>query len=64
MIYAGALDIAVGPRWHSVYEMACNVVTIFIEGAEVHAVPQGGATERERTLLTNTGDLNKSDTEA
>ena len=44
-IYAGALDIAVGPRWHSVYEMACNIVTIFIEGKEVHAVPQGGMTE-------------------
>src|SRR5499433_4065880 len=57
VIYAGALDIAVGPRWHSVYEMACNVITIFLEGKEVHAVPQGGTTERERTLLTNTGSL-------
>jgi hypothetical protein len=63
VIYAGALDIAVGPRWHSVYEMACNVVTMFIEGTEVHAVPQGGTTERERTLLTNTGPLAESDTE-
>src|SRR5208282_2545349 len=61
--YAGALDIAVGPRWHSVYEMACNVVTIFIEGKEVHAVPQGGTTERERALLANTGSLNESETE-
>jgi hypothetical protein len=63
-IYAGALDIAVGPRWHSVYEMACNVVTIFIEGAEVHAVPQSGTSERERALLQNTGDLREADTEA
>ncbi len=63
VIYAGALDIAVGPRWHSVYEMACNVITMFIEGAEVHAVPQGGTTERERALLTNTGPLGESDTE-
>jgi hypothetical protein len=63
VIYAGALDIAVGPRWHSVYEMACNVVTIFIEGKEVHAVPQGGTTERERALLANTGSLNKAETE-
>jgi hypothetical protein len=63
VIYAGALDIAVGPRWHSVYEMACNVVTIFIEGKEVHAVPQGGTTERERTLLANTGSLNGAETE-
>jgi hypothetical protein len=62
-IYAGALDIAVGPRWHSVYEMACNVVTIFIEGKEVHAVPQGGTTERERALLANTGALSESETE-
>jgi hypothetical protein len=63
-IYAGALDIAVGPRWHSVYEMACNVVTMFIEGAEVHAVPQSGTTERERALLANTGALLEADAEA
>jgi hypothetical protein len=61
VIYAGALDIAVGPRWHSVYEMACNVVTIFIEGKEVHAVPQNGTTERERALLLNTGTLSDSE---
>ncbi len=63
VLYAGALDIAVGPRWHSVYEMACNIVTMFIEGAEVHAVPQGGTTERERALLTNTGDLSAGETD-
>ncbi|MGA7864733.1 MAG: hypothetical protein WCA23_12225, partial [Stellaceae bacterium] len=63
VIYAGALDIAVGPRWHSVYEMACNVVTIFLEDKEVHAVPQGGTTERERALLANTGTLNEAETE-
>ncbi len=63
VIYAGALDIAVGPRWHSVYEMACNVVTIFIEGKEVHAVPQGGTAERERALLANTGSLTEAETE-
>ena len=63
VLYAGALDIAVGPRWHSVYEMACNIVTMFIEGAEVHAVPQGGTTERERALLTNTGDLTAGETD-
>ena len=62
VIYAGALDMAVGPHWHSVYEMACNVVTIFIEGAEIHAVPQGGTTERERALLANTGNLGEADT--
>ena len=25
VVYAGALDMAVGPRWHSAYEMACQV---------------------------------------
>jgi hypothetical protein len=63
VIYAGALDLAVGPRWHSVYEMACNVVTIFIEGKEVHAVPQGGTSERERALLANAGSLNEAESE-
>ena len=43
--------------------MACNVVTIFIEGKEVHAVPQGGTTERERALLLNTGTLNEAESE-
>jgi len=64
VVYAGALDIAVGPRWHSVYEMACNVVTIFIEGKEVHAVPQSGTTEREQALLSNTGTLNEGEIDA
>src|SRR5207302_6328202 len=63
VVYAGALDIAVGPRWHSVYEMACNVVTIFIEGKEVHAVPQSGTSERERELLANTGMVSEAETE-
>jgi hypothetical protein len=62
VVYAGALDLAVGPRWHSVYEMACNVVTIFIEGKEVHAVPQGGTTERERESLSNTGTVTEAET--
>jgi hypothetical protein len=62
VIYAGALDIAVGPRWHSVYEMACNVVTMFIEQAEVHAVPYSGTSERERVLLSNTGPLGQAET--
>jgi len=25
VLYAGALDMAVGPRWHAAYEMACQV---------------------------------------
>ena len=53
VLYAGALDIAVGPRWYSIYEMACNVVNIYLEGQTLHAVPYGGATERELAILAN-----------
>jgi hypothetical protein len=42
--------------------MACNVVTIFIEGKEVHAVPQSSTTERERALLLNTAPLAEAET--
>ncbi len=51
VVYAGALDIAVGPRWYSTYEMACNVVKIFLEKQAVSAVPYGGASEQELAIL-------------
>ena len=57
VLYAGALDIAVGPRWYSTYEMAGNAVLQFIEGVDLHAVPYGGTTERERAVLANTAPL-------
>ncbi len=57
IVYAGALDIAVGPRWYSTYEMACNAITVFIEGAQISAIPYSGTTTRERALLSNTGRL-------
>jgi hypothetical protein len=53
VLYAGALDIAVGPRWYSLYEMACNAVTVYLSGETLHAVPYGGASALERTLLAN-----------
>jgi hypothetical protein len=62
IVYAGALDIAVGPRWYSTYEMACNAVTVYLEGQALHAVPYSGTTERERAMLKNTTPL--SDEEA
>ncbi len=66
VLYAGALDIAVGPRWYSLYEVACNAVTVYLEGQTLHAVPYGGATETERSLLAkdNKLPLTKSETEA
>jgi hypothetical protein len=53
VLYAGALDIAVGPRWYSTYEMACNLVKMHIEGEALHAVPYGGVSEAEVALLRN-----------
>jgi hypothetical protein len=51
VIYAGALDVAVGPRWYSTYEMACNVIKIFVEKQAVSAIPYGGASEQELAIL-------------
>jgi hypothetical protein len=51
VIYAGALDIAVGPRWYSTYEMACNVIKIFLEKETVSAIPYGGASKVEMEIL-------------
>jgi hypothetical protein len=53
VIYAGALDIAVGPRWYSTYEMACNCVKMWIEEEQLHAVPYGGVSEAELAVLRN-----------
>ena len=38
ILYAGALDMAVGPRWHSAYEMACQVSWLYL--AEEDAKPK------------------------
>jgi hypothetical protein len=57
VIYAGALDIAVGPRWYSLYEMACNTVKSDIEGAALDSVPYGGVSEAERAVLDLTAPL-------
>jgi hypothetical protein len=53
VLYAGALDIAVGPRWYSLYEVACNATLVYLGGQTLHAVPYGGTTEQERAILAN-----------
>ncbi len=63
VIYAGALDIAVGPRWYSTYEMACNAVKIHIEGERLSAIPYAGVSEPERALLDNTEPLTRFESE-
>jgi len=61
VVYAGALDIAVGPRWYSTYEMASNAVQTYLEGQPLHAVPYSGTTERERAMLRNTEPLSPAE---
>ena len=61
VIYAGALDIAVGPRWYSTYELACNYVKMTIEGEALHAVPYGGVSGAELAMLRNKAPLNQED---
>src|SRR6185437_12570981 len=53
VVYAGALDMAVGPRWYSSYEMACNAVQIFLEKAAISAIPYAGVTQAELDILAN-----------
>ena len=58
VIYAGALDVAVGPRWYSTYEVACNYVKANIEGEALHAVPYSGVSDAEVAMLRdNKGTL-------
>lgn len=65
VLYAGALDIAVGPRWYSLYETACNAITVYLEGQTLHAVPYSGTTEQERAILANNkAPLDAAETEA
>jgi hypothetical protein len=53
VVYAGALDIAVGPRWYSTYEVACNYIKMMIEGETLRAIPYGGVSEAETAILRN-----------
>ena len=65
VLYAGALDIAVGPRWYSLYETACNAIMIHLEGQTLHAVPYSGTTEQERAILAdNKAPLDAAETDA
>jgi hypothetical protein len=61
VIYAGALDIAVGPRWYSTYEVACNYIKMMIEGEALHAVPYGGVSEAELAVLRNEQPVNQQE---
>ncbi len=51
VLYAGVPDMAVGPRWHSTYEMACNIAAAAFEG-------------RDHDLMANSGELTPGEVEA
>ena len=67
VIYAGVPDMAVGPRWHSAYEMACQVCwTQLAEDQEKPAssLEPSPATVPERRLLANNRPLTRKDAQA
>jgi hypothetical protein len=66
VLYAGVLDMAVGPRWHSAYEMACQVSWLFL--AEDDAKPKSSLEPSpshlvEARLLGNAAPLTPADSE-
>jgi len=63
VLYAGALDIAVGPRWYSTYETACNCVTHYLDQQKISAIPYAGTSPKEQALLRNTEPLSRAESE-
>jgi len=43
ILYAGVPDMAVGPRWHSTYEMGCLVIQNFLEARDQDFLGNDGA---------------------
>jgi hypothetical protein len=67
VLYAGALDMAVGPRWHSAYEMACQVAWTRL--AEPEARPKSSMEHSpkrvvEERLAVNGAALTPAESEA
>lgn len=60
VVYAGALDMAVGPRWHAAYEMACQVSWIHLADEEHRnqsSLDPSPAVVCEERLLANRAPL-------
>jgi hypothetical protein len=54
VLYAGVPDMAVGPRWHSTYEMGCNVVQNLLDGRDQALLAQTSPlTPAEESLLVD-----------
>jgi hypothetical protein len=66
VIYAGVLDMAVGPRWHSAYEMACQVSWTRLAEAEVRprsSMEPSPSRVVEERLLANAEPLTPAEAE-
>ena len=66
VLYAGVPDMAVGPRWHSAYEMACQVSWLFL--AEDDAKPKSSMEPSpsrlvEERLLRNAAPLTEAESQ-
>jgi hypothetical protein len=54
VLYAGVPDMAVGPRWHSTYEMGCNVVQNLLDGRDQELLRQDAPlTPAEEAMLVD-----------
>jgi hypothetical protein len=55
VLYAGAPDIAVGPRWYSTYEVGCNVIQNLLDGRDADLLRQETPlTPPEEAMLVET----------
>jgi hypothetical protein len=50
VLYAGVPDMAVGPRWHSTYEMGCLVVQNFLDARDQDFLGNDGALSSVESL--------------
>jgi hypothetical protein len=54
VLYAGVPDMAIGPRWHSTYEMGCNVVQNLLDGRDEEILRQDAPlTSAEEAMLVD-----------
>ncbi len=53
VLYAGALDIAVGPRWYSLYEAASNAVMVYLEARPCTPCPMAARPSWSAAILAN-----------
>ena len=51
VVYAGVPDLAVGPHWHSTWEMAANVCQALLEGRDHDLRQNQGALTRSNSRL-------------